>query len=623
MNIKNHRNNFRLLAFVLMDVMIISFSYWIGITYISPIEGNFFDIDYWYFYIIVIVVIKIICLAIFNLYKLLLDFVGFSEVMRVLLSTILSSSIIFVLFQLTNKTVFPPYLFVFTIPVEFVLLLAVRFTKRIFISLGLNSSSRSKSPKDYVNTLVGGACSGGKLVLDEVLKNKRLNNKIIAFADDDEEKIGKRLNGIIIVGPIANSIKLVDKYNIGEVIIAIASLDSERLREIIELFDIKKVKIRRLPLMTELRSDSYRNIIDIKIEDLLSRGVVQLNNTGLTDFIRGKTVLVTGGGGSIGSELCAQILNYSPKALIIFDIYENTTYNVQLELQKRIEEEMLETKLITLIGSVYNDKRIESVFKDYLPQLVFHAAAYKHVPLMEDSAVEAVRTNVLGTYNVARLSDKYHVEKMVLVSTDKAVRPTNVMGATKSICEKIIQYFSSISDTSFAAVRFGNVLGSNGSVVPLFKKQIDAGGPVTITDKNITRYFMTIPEAVSLILQSGVYATGGEIFILDMGEPVKIYDLAEKMIRLSGYVPHVDIKIKEIGLRPGEKLFEELLLDRETHMKTENDKIFIERNGKPKSIDEFINEVKQEFEVINNHDVKVLVQKLATTYIIDDKSSNE
>jgi len=242
---------------------------------------------------------------------------------------------------------------------------------------------------------------------------------------------------------------------------------------------------------------------------------------------------------------------------------------------------------------------------------------------MEDSAVEAVRTNVLGTYNVARLSDKYHVEKMVLVSTDKAVRPTNVMGATKSICEKIIQYFSSISDTSFAAVRFGNVLGSNGSVVPLFKKQIDAGGPVTITDKNITRYFMTIPEAVSLILQSGVYATGGEIFILDMGEPVKIYDLAEKMIRLSGYVPHVDIKIKEIGLRPGEKLFEELLLDRETHMKTENDKIFIERNGKPKSIDEFINEVKQEFEVINNHDVKVLVQKLATTYIIDDKSSNE
>lgn len=619
MNKQILRNNYRLLGFIILDVILITFSHWISITYISPIEGDFLQIEYWYIYLLIILVVKILVLSIFNLYKIILEFVGFSEVMRVFAATIISSLIVFGIFFFLEKEVFPTYLFLFSIPVEFCLLTAVRFIKRFFISIGFGHNNKKRGNRDFVNTLVIGAGSGGKLVLDEVNKNKRLNNKIIAFVDDDPEKIGKRLNGIIIFGPISNAVKLIDKYAIKEVIIAIASLDAKQLRETIELFESKQIKIRRLPLMTEITSDSYRRIIDIKIEDLLGRGVVQLTNNGLNGFIKGKTVLVTGGGGSIGSELCHQILSNHPKTLIIFDIYENTTYNVQLELLNRIQNEKLDTNLVTLIGSVYNDKRIESVFRDYRPQLVFHAAAYKHVPLMEDSAVEAVRTNVLGTYNVARFSDKYNVEKMVLVSTDKAVRPTNVMGATKSICEKIIQYFSSISNTSFSAVRFGNVLGSNGSVVPLFKKQIDEGGPVTITDKNITRYFMTIPEAVSLILQSGVYATGGEIFILDMGQPVKIYDLAEKMIRLSGYTPHVDIQIKEIGLRPGEKLFEELLIDRKTHIRTNNDKIFIERNGSPKNIEEFIQQVKNEFEVISNQEVKELVQKMATTYIIDNK----
>jgi FlaA1/EpsC-like NDP-sugar epimerase len=340
-----------------------------------------------------------------------------------------------------------------------------------------------------------------------------------------------------------------------------------------------QVKIRRLPLMEELEKDGQQmKVKDVDVNELLGRDVIPLINDEIKGFIKDQVVMITGAGGSIGSELTRQIFTYQPKAFILLDIYENGVYDVQQELTKLNKKLTNKIPVHVQIGSTYNRERMEEVFKKFQPNLVFHAAAYKHVPLMEDSPQEAIRTNILGTYNIASLSQQYRVKKMVLVSTDKAVRSTNVMGATKYYAETIIRHFAKQKlGTSYAAVRFGNVLASNGSVIPLFKKQIESGGPVTVTDKNITRYFMTIPEAVGLILQSGVYAKEGEIFVLDMGQPVKIIDLAEKMIRQSGFIPYEEIQIEFTGLRPGEKMYEELLLDPKTTIKTNNNKIFIEK----------------------------------------------
>lgn len=621
MNKAVYTKNLRALEFIIVDALIAIFVLWFSLYFANNI--NLFLHNDVLYILLITVFLKTVIYSLFHLYHLVLEFVGFSEGIRSFFAVCISQALLYIIYRVFFPGLLPFVLLMFIIPVEFLMIFFARLSKRVLIRIGfIYGGTNNIYKKNNIHTLVIGAGSGGKLVLDEISKNASLRNRVLAFVDDDPIKINKRLNGIPVFGPISDALSLVDKYKVTEIIIAIANLKPERLKAIIELFSQRTLRIRRLPLMTEISTDTKRRIIDVNIEDLLSRGVVELDSQGLLDFIKGKTVLVTGGGGSIGSELCHQILSYHPQTLVVFDIYENTTYDVQIELRRRIDEERLDTHLVVLIGSVYNDTRMESVFETYKPQLVFHAAAYKHVPLMEDSAVEAVRTNVLGTYNVARLSDRYGVEKMVLVSTDKAVRPTNVMGATKSCCEKIIQYFASISKTNYSAVRFGNVLGSNGSVVPLFKKQIAEGGPITITDRKITRYFMTISEAVSLILQSGVYATGGEIFILDMGEPVHIYDLAENMIRLSGLTPGVDIKIVEIGLRPGEKLYEELLIDKDKHIKTQNDKIFIETNGKPINVEDFIAKMKQQFEVISNQEVKQMVQNVVESYIIDDKTDN-
>ena len=507
---KSKSRYIRIIQFMIIDITIIFLVYWFGLYQIEKI--NLFNLDKWFIIIAVVIAIKISFLVLFNLYNLVLEFVGIMELLKLIASEALSSIFIWLIFLTSEpyfgysfKITFMIIIFPFTLS----LLLLLRGMKRLIHRLSVIVGKNPEVGQKTIRTLIVGAGSGGKLVLDEVTKNPNLHNLVVAFVDDDPEKNQKLLNGIPVYGPISSSLSLIDKFNIQEVIIAIANIENEQLREIIEVFTQTTVKIRRLPLMTEISDEKDRKIIDVNIEDLLSRGVVDLENVGVSDFLKDKVVLVTGGGGSIGSELCNQIVGYNPKMLIIFDIYENTTYDVQLDIKKRIELERRNTHLVVLIGSVYNLKRLEDIFIKYHPEIIFHAAAYKHVPLMEDSAVEAVRTNVLGTYNVAKLANQYNVEKMVLVSSDKAVRPTNVMGATKSCCEKIIQYFDGFSKTNYSAVRFGNVLGSHGSVVPLFKKQIAQGGPITLTHKEITRYFMTIPEAVSLILQSVVYAKGG------------------------------------------------------------------------------------------------------------------
>lgn len=476
-----------------------------------------------------------------------------------------------------------------------------------------------RSTKGKTRTLVIGAGSAGKIVIDETRRNIENKNFIVAFVDDDPLKIGKTYAGRPVKGPISNVDKIIKDLRIEEVIIAISDLSYEKLHEIIAYMQFSPVRIKRLPLLIENKSGEDYHTFTISVDELLGRKQVKLDNEKVSSMLLNKVVLVTGAGGSIGSELVRQIFKTKPSKLILFDIYENSTYDIQQELLRIKKRDNHPTEIITLIGSTYNEKRVDQIFKKYHPDYVYHAAAYKHVPLMEDSPAEAIRTNVIGTYNVANAANKYHAKKMVLVSTDKAVRPTNVMGATKRFAETIIQYFSSVSSTtSYAAVRFGNVLGSNGSVIPLFMKQIKEGGPITITDKNIIRYFMTIPEAVSLILQCGLFAEGGEIFILDMGKPVKIIDLAEKMIRQLGLVPYKDINIVEIGLRPGEKLYEELLIDREHQTKTENEKIFIEEKEKIYPIEQGVKEISKVFDMEETSDVKLLLSKIIVTYKITE-----
>ena len=417
-------------------------------------------------------------------------------------------------------------------------------------------------------------------MVGELGRRPELKKRVVGLIDDDKQKLGTYIDGVRVLGNRHDIKKIVKEKDVEEIIIAIANLEKKILKELINECKDLKVKVKIMPGLNEIIDGKFsvESIRDVDVNDLLGRETVKLDYSGIADYLQEKIVLVTGGGGSIGSELCRQIVRFNPKQLIIFDIYENNAYEIQMELKRNYPE----LNLVTLIGSVRDKVRLEHVFNKYRPNVVFHAAAHKHVPLMEDSPCEAIKNNVAGTLNVAEVSSKYKVERFVLISTDKAVNPTNVMGASKRLCEMIIQAINKESNTDFVAVRFGNVLGSNGSVVPLFKKQIAKGGPVTLTHKEITRFFMTIPEAAQLVLQAGVYAKGGEIFVLDMGEPVKIYDLAENLIKLSGFEPNKDIKIEVTGLRPGEKLYEELLMDEEGLKNTAHEKIFI---GKPGTFD--------------------------------------
>ena len=420
--------------------------------------------------------------------------------------------------------------------------------------------------------LIGGG-QAGAIVLREFQTSPRSENKVVCIIDDSPDKVGSYLRGVKIVGGRSSIPAMAEKYDVDEIVLAIPSASRQEKLQILSYCHNTSCTLRTLPGICQLANGEVRieQIREVDIEDLLGRETVKIDLDEVAAYITGKTVLVTGGGGSIGSELCRQAAAQRPKRLIIFDIYENNAYDIQMELQRTHPE----LDLVVLIGSVRDRERVMQVFDRYRPDLVCHAAAHKHVPLMETSPFEAIKNNVFGTYNVAQAADRFGTQRFILISTDKAVNPTNVMGASKRLCEMIVQMINDRSATEYVAVRFGNVLGSAGSVIPLFRKQIRSGGPVTVTDKRVIRYFMTIPEAVQLIFQAGAYARGGEIFVLDMGEPVCIDDLARNMIRLSGFEPDVDIPIEYTGLRPGEKLYEELLLSGEGMQKTKNDLIYI------------------------------------------------
>ncbi|MDP2425705.1 MAG: nucleoside-diphosphate sugar epimerase/dehydratase [bacterium] len=610
--IGEYMKTMRVVQFILIDVISIFLTYGVVIftIYFSRVVG--FTPSNALMLLPGVIVFKIIVYYFSKLYKLVLDNVGIDEVFRIFVAVTFTNVIIVIFFLSIPQFQFiPEFYFIFTTVIEAVLLSSTRMVKRFIKMFAFRLREQSGR-----RTLLVGAGAGGRMVYNELRNNQDLTSSPIAFVDDDPLKIGKLMAGLPIYGPISKTPEIIDRLAIEEVIIAIADIDSVRLQQIIQIVAQRPVKMRRLPQFKELKKDAPKRLLEVNVEDLLSRDVIELDTFGIQEFIAGKRVLVTGAGGSIGSELVRQIMKYNPGTVLLLDIYENGIYDLQMELNRMYPYGYLNhVERKVLIASVYNYERMHQIFADFQPQLVFHAAAYKHVPLMEDSSVEAVRTNLLGTYNVCKLSDEFQVEKMVLVSSDKAVRPTNVMGATKRFAEMILQHFDKNSKTNYSAVRFGNVLGSNGSVVPLFRKQIESGGPVTVTDRNVIRYFMTIPEAVSLILQSGAFAKGGEIFILDMGEPVKIIDLAEKMIMLSGFKPYIDIEIVITGLRPGEKLFEELLVDKNLQQnKTANKKIFLEDIQDLPEIEKEIIQIRQVLETLSNIEVKAMVQRVVPTY---------
>ena len=565
--------------------------------------------------------LHVIAFYIFKVYSILSSNFSITDVIKVSsISGVISIIGLVFIIAVPETYLFFQWQELFSWGVATVMLMVLMSTTR-FLSRFYYMFKKKLGGHKTIRTLVIGAGSAAKVVVDDAKFNKDNNHNVVVLVDDDPNKIGGMFSNIPVKGPIEDINKVIEFFEIEEVIIAIANLSEKRLHEILNLLSDSNVSVKRLPLLSEMQGPNDVRMINVDIDDLLSRDPIILDNKEVNNMLKGKTVFITGAGGSIGSELTRQIFKTHPKILILFDIYENSTYDIQMELVRKMRDENIkDIELVVLIGSTYNEVRVEQIFKEYQPDYIYHAAAYKHVPLMEDSPAEAIRTNVIGTYNVARLADKYHAKKMVLVSTDKAVRPTNVMGATKRFAETIIQYYAEHSETKYAAVRFGNVLGSNGSVVPLFKKQIEAGGPVTITDKNITRYFMTIPEAVSLILQCGLFAEGGEIFILDMGKPVKIYDLAQRLIRQAGFVPNKDIKIIEVGLRPGEKLYEELLLNKDEQTPTGNKKIFIEPT---EMVNEKVLEDVKKASVAfgieeSKRDVKELLETLITTYTITE-----
>lgn len=552
------------------------------------------------------IAIAVAVLAAFKLYNRVWSYAGIDEMISVFKASLVIEAL-YVAYRVFFSVAMPRSFYVFNWMFLFILLAG----SRVSIRLLRQFKKRYEKTEDTRNVMIIGAGAAASLLIKE-LKYGPGNAKISCIIDDNPAKKGKYIHGLPIVGDRDDIPKMAEKFDIDEIIVAIPSASPVTIRDILSICQETNAKLKRLPaIAASLTSSISQSVRDVNYEDLLGRDTVIIENHELAGFVAGKTIMVTGGGGTIGSELCRQIVANKPGKLLIVDIYENGAYELQMELKRYYPE----ADIKVLIGSVRDYDRMESIFNEYKPDYVYHAAAHKHVPLMEDSPNEAVKNNCKGTLNMAKLSDEYGVKRFILISTDKAVRPTNVMGATKRICEMIVQTYNKMSDTEFVAVRFGNVLGSNGSVIPLFLKQIETGGPVTLTHREITRYFMTIPEAVSLVLKAGLMAKGGEIFVLDMGQPVKIYNLAVNLIKMKGYVPGKDIQIEIVGLRPGEKLYEELLMAEEGLQSTSNELIFV---GKPIDVDKDIFMERLDslinYAEDNGNNIKAEIQEICDTY---------
>ena len=557
---------------MLMDAVLVALS--VLLAYYLRFDGDFTSVPPGFeepilHITIIACIVKILSFILLKLYSSLWQYAGIYELSSVVGASFVSNTIILSYIFLTQMKV-PRSIFIITFFTDIFLIGGVRFTYRIFRRIVKGELIRIRNCR---RVLIIGGGEAGAIIIKEMLQHSELKSSPVAIIDDDGAKHGRKISGVPIVGSKKDIENVVERMKIDEIIIAIPSATHRVIQEIYDGCSKTSCKVKILPSVSQLIDESViiQKIRDVNIEDLLGREPVSFDEKEIATYIGGKRILVTGGGGSIGSELCRQIALYNPEQLIILDNNENNAFEIQNELL----ENHPDLDQVVLIANIREKPRIDSIFKEYRPQVVFHAAAHKHVPLMEANPTEAIKNNVFGTLNVAECADKYRAKRFVLISTDKAVNPTNIMGATKRIAEMIIQALNRHGRTEFVAVRFGNVLGSNGSVIPLFKKQIEQGGPVTVTHPDILRYFMTIPEAVQLVLQAGAMAEGGEIFVLDMGEPVRIYDLAKNLIKLSGFEPDVDIKIEFTGLRPGEKLYEELLLAEEGLAATGNNKIFV------------------------------------------------
>lgn len=606
------KRTLRVIFLALVDLVVIQFSAFMALlarfdfSYTQLYESMFLValLRYapWFTVLTVLIFIP------FKLYSSLWEFASVDELLHILLAAMAVAVLQFaaIVLNLVNLPLSFPMLNAMFLAVLTVLF---RFSYRMARSIARRRSRRGVQAR----TMLIGAGSAGMQTLREFETSENSKNHVVCIIDDDPQKTGRYLNNVKIVGARRDIAKAAQDYRVEEIVFAIPAAPTQQRKQILKLCQETGCKLKILPGISQLANGEVKvqKIRDVDVLDLLGRDSVQVDLSQIAEYLSGKTVLVTGGGGSIGSELCRQIAGHRPKRLVIFDIYENNAYDIQQELRRTHPG----LELITLIGSVRDTERVNMLFETYRPEIVFHAAAHKHVPLMEDSPNEAIKNNVFGTYHVARAADRYGTKTFVLISTDKAVNPTNVMGASKRICEMIVQTMANRSATKFVAVRFGNVLGSNGSVIPLFKRQIAEGGPVTVTHPDIIRYFMTIPEAVQLVLQAGAYANRGEIFVLDMGEPVRIDDLARNLIRLSGFTPDEDIEIRYTGLRPGEKLFEEMLMDEEGLRETANKLIHI---GQPIRISEehFLEQLAQLETACeqNSPQIRALIARIVPTY---------
>lgn len=580
--IKRHITGKRTLILSIIDIFIIIISYYLGTVFIAE-TMNFTD-----YYItrlvnslLISIIVYQIVLHISKVYRKITRYENGRDYLFYILLCFISACIISlirrplqyftgIIISATKLNILAG-LFISMMMIAY--RLAIKFIASSEIFRKNHIDEVNSEPKN--NLLIIGAGSASNEIIKTIKDTMRESYNIVGIIDDNPNKLKQTISGVPVLGNRNDIVRICEKNDVNLIFFSIAKIDNENRKQILNICQNTQAKVRILPGLENLIRNKNENLMnnlrDIEIEDVLGREPIKLDNKNIENLIKGNTILVTGGGGSIGSELCRQIMSYNPERLVMLDIYENSLYDIELELKDKYSE----AKIDAIIASIRDKKRLNEIFAKYKPFLVFHAAAHKHVPLMEHSPQEAIKNNVFGTYNVINACDKYKVKKFILISTDKAVNPTNIMGATKRMCEMMVQAKNKESKTEYAAVRFGNVLGSNGSVVPLFKKQILKGGPVTVTHKDITRFFMTIPEAVGLVLQAMTYAKGGEIFVLDMGKPVKIYDLATSLIRLSGLVPNKDIKIEVTGLRPGEKLYEEVLMNEEGLDKTSHDKIFI------------------------------------------------